>query len=59
VSLRVVHQEVQGDAEGSTVPVIALTHPTREKDVRAAVAAIDRLDTTRAGTRWMRIYGAE
>lgn len=55
VSLRVVRQEVQGDAEGAPVSLMVITHPALESAVRAAVRAIDALGTTRAPTRLVRI----
>jgi homoserine dehydrogenase len=35
--------------------IAAFTHRARDADIRAAVAAIDSLDTTAAPTRWIRI----
>ena len=54
VSLRTVHQDVRG-AGGHAVPVVALSHPTRERDLSAALAEIDAHAAHRAPTRVMRI----
>jgi len=47
-------QKGQG-ASGRSVPVIVLTHPTREEAVRAALYEIDRLPDVTAATRMIRI----
>ncbi len=41
--------------DGESVPVIVLTHPTREDAVRSALAEIDRLPDVVAPTRMIRI----
>lgn len=55
VSLQIVNQEVQGHELGATVPLVVITHPAKEGDVRAAIGTIDALDGSRAATRLMRI----
>ncbi len=55
VSLQIVNQEVQGHEQGATVTVVVLTHPAKERHVRAAVAAIDGVEGRRGATRTMRI----
>lgn len=55
VSLRVVRQDVAGDAEGAPVSLMVITHPAPEANVHAAIQSADTLATTRAPTRWIRI----
>lgn len=54
ISLESVLQKGRAEARGS-VPVIVLTHPAREADVRAALARIDALEDVTAPTRLVRI----
>ncbi len=42
---------------GSVVPLIMLTHDAHEKDVRAAVSQIDRLDSVHGKSQLLRIEG--
>jgi acyl-CoA thioester hydrolase len=53
VSIAQVVQDARG--AGAPVAVVVLTHEAREGDVRAALAAIDRLPVVRAATRVIRI----
>lgn len=55
VSLSIVHQDVQGEADGDVVPIIALTHRCKERALRDAIVDIDGLGATRAPTRTIRI----
>lgn len=54
ISIESVLQKGRAEARGS-VPVIVLTHPAREADVRAALQAIDALEDVTAPTRLVRI----
>jgi len=45
-------------AEGEAVPVVMLTHDARERDMRAALAAIDRLPVVAARTTMIRVEPA-
>jgi homoserine dehydrogenase len=51
----VVQRERPRDSNRRVVPVVILTHESREKDVRAALDWIDGLPTTKARTRLIRI----
>ena len=55
ISLRIVDQEVQSNAENDHVPIIALTHRASESALSKALAVIDAMDTTHLPTRFMRI----
>ena len=55
ISLAAVHQPDAHSAGGRPVPVVVVTHEARAGDVDAAVTAIDRLPSTRAPTRRVRI----
>ncbi|MEK7443569.1 MAG: homoserine dehydrogenase [candidate division NC10 bacterium] len=48
----------KGRAEGEAVPVVMLTHDARERDMRAALAAIDRLPVVAARTAMIRVEPA-
>jgi len=54
ISIESVLQKGEAEAHGA-VPVIVLTHPAREADVRAALARIDALEDVIAPTRLVRI----
>jgi homoserine dehydrogenase len=54
ISIAAVQQHEQ-NAEGAAVPLVIVTHGAREADVRAAIADVDRYDTTMAPTRLIRI----
>ncbi len=54
ISIAAVQQREQGDV-GSAVPLVIVSHQAREADVRAAIAEIDRYETTVAPTRLIRI----
>ena len=45
----------KGRAEGEAVPVVMMTHEARERDMRAALAAIDRLPVVAARTTMIRV----
>ncbi|MEK7370446.1 MAG: homoserine dehydrogenase [candidate division NC10 bacterium] len=45
-------------AEGEAVPVVMLTHDARERDMRAALAAIDRLPVVASRTTMIRVEPA-
>jgi homoserine dehydrogenase len=44
-------------AAGETVPVVMMTHEARERDMRVALAAIDRLPVVGAPTTMIRVEG--
>ncbi len=48
----------KGRAEGEAVPVVMMTHEARERDMRAALAAIDRLPVVAARTTMIRVEPA-
>ncbi len=54
ISLRSVMQQGAEAGQGG-VPIVVLTHPAAERDLRAAIAEIDALPETTAPTRWIRI----
>jgi homoserine dehydrogenase len=54
ISIAAVQQHEQSD-EGGAVPLVIVSHQAREADVHAAIAEIDRYDTTVAKTRLIRI----
>jgi len=54
ISIAAVEQREQGD-EGKAVPLVIVSHQAREADVQAAIAEVDRYDTTVARTRLIRI----
>ncbi len=54
ISIESVIQKGRAEAIGA-VPVIVLTHPAREADVRRAIDAIDALSETPAPTRIVRV----
>lgn len=58
VSLRTVHQEISALDMGRAVPIVVITHPAKEQDVRTAVQSIERFGVTQDGTRVMRIVDA-
>ncbi|MBI1846811.1 MAG: homoserine dehydrogenase [Candidatus Rokubacteria bacterium] len=47
----------KGRATGEAVPVVMMTHEARERDVRAALTAIDRLRETAMPTTLIRVEG--
>jgi homoserine dehydrogenase len=49
----------KGRQVGGAVPIVMLTHEARERDVRSALEAIDRLDVVQAPTRLIRIENSE
>lgn len=54
ISIAAVQQPEQS-VEGGAVPLVLVTHPAREADLRAAIEEIDGYDTTMAKTRLIRI----
>jgi homoserine dehydrogenase len=54
ISIAAVQQREQSD-EGKAVPLVIVSHRAREADVQAAIAEIDRYETTMARTRLIRI----
>jgi homoserine dehydrogenase len=48
----------KGRAHGEAVPVVMMTHEARERDMRAALAAIDRLPVVAGPTAMMRVEPA-
>ncbi len=54
ISIAAVQQREQND-QGAPVPLVIVTHQAREADVQAAIAEVDRFDTTVARTRLVRI----
>jgi len=48
----------KGRAQGEAVPVVMMTHEARERDMRAALAAIDRLPVVAARTTMIRVEPA-
>ena len=55
ISIAALSQRAQRSVEGRPVPVVIVTHEAREQDVRAALAEIDALPSTRGPTRLVRI----
>jgi len=53
ISLLSVLQKAR--AQGEAVPVVMMTHEARERDMRAALAAIDKLPVVAAGTTMIRV----
>jgi homoserine dehydrogenase len=49
----------KGRARGEAVPVVMMTHEARERDMRAALSAIDRLPVVAGRTQMIRVEGAE
>ena len=47
----------KGRAKREAVPVVMLTHEARERDMRRALAAIDRLDDVASATMMIRVEG--
>ena len=47
----------KGRAHGEAVPVVMMTHEARERDMRAALAAIDKLPVVAARTTMIRMEG--
>ena len=45
----------KGRAHGAAVPVVMMTHEARERDMRAALAAIDKLPVVAARTTMIRV----
>jgi homoserine dehydrogenase len=54
ISIESVLQKGRGHA-GESVPIVVLTHPARERDVRRALERIDGLPDVTAATRLIRI----
>ena len=54
ISIAAVEQREQADG-GAGVPLVIVTHSAREADLTAAIAEVDRYDTTLAPTRLIRI----
>ena len=54
ISIAAVQQREQND-QGEPVPLVIVTHQSREADLRAAIAEIDRFPSTLAPTRLIRI----
>jgi homoserine dehydrogenase len=48
----------KGRAAAEAVPVVMMTHEARERDMRQALAAIDRLSVVAPPTRMIRVEGA-
>ena len=48
----------KGRAAAEAVPVVMMTHEARERDMRQALAAIDRLSAVAPPTRMIRVEGA-
>jgi homoserine dehydrogenase len=53
ISLQSVLQK--GRAQGLAVPVVMMTHEARERDMRAALAAIDKLPVVAGRTTMIRV----
>jgi homoserine dehydrogenase len=51
----IIQKEVASRAVDEGVPIVILTHPAREADVRTAVSEIDRLDIVRGSTVMLHI----
>jgi homoserine dehydrogenase len=49
----------KGRARGEAVPVVMMTHEARERDMRLALSAIDRLPVVAGRTQMIRVEGAE
>jgi len=47
----------KGRAKREAVPVVMLTHEARERDMRRALGAIDRLDDVASATMMIRVEG--
>jgi homoserine dehydrogenase len=47
----------KGRAVGEAVPVVMMTHEARERDMRVALTAIDRVDAVAAATTMIRVEG--
>jgi homoserine dehydrogenase len=45
----------KGRAHGEAVPVVMMTHEARERDMRAALSAIDRLPVVAGRTTMIRV----
>jgi homoserine dehydrogenase len=45
----------KGRAHGEAVPVVMMTHEARERDMRAALAGIDKLPVVAARTTMIRV----
>jgi homoserine dehydrogenase len=54
ISIAAVQQRAQ-DEQGGAVPLVIVLHESREADVQAAIAEVNRFDTTMAPTRLIRI----
>ncbi len=54
ISIAAVQQREQSE-EGGAVPLVIVSHRAREADVRAAIAEVNRFETTVAATRLIRI----
>ncbi len=57
ISIASVIQKVR--REGEAVPLVVLTHKSKEKDVKKAIAEIDKLDIVASKTIFMRVEGEE
>lgn len=55
--ISIAHVIQKGRATGEAVPVVMMTHEARERDMRAALAAIDRLPVVAAATTMIRVEG--
>jgi homoserine dehydrogenase len=55
--ISIAHVIQKGRAAREAVPVVMMTHEARERDMRAALAAIDRMSDVSAATTMIRVEG--
>ena len=55
----IIQKEVSPEAPGQTIPIVILTRMARERNLRAAVAEIDKLDVTAGNTVILHIEDLE
>jgi homoserine dehydrogenase len=55
--ISIAHVIQKGRAAREAVPVVMMSHEARERDMRAALAAIDRLPDVAAATTMIRVEG--
>ncbi|HXH81378.1 MAG TPA: homoserine dehydrogenase [Candidatus Tectomicrobia bacterium] len=55
--ISIAHVIQKGRSGDAAVPVVMMTHEARERDMRAALAAIDRLPDVAAATTMIRVEG--
>jgi homoserine dehydrogenase len=56
-NISIAHVIQKGRATGEAVPVVMMTHEARERDMRTALSAIDRLRVVAAPTTMIRVEG--